>query len=141
MKINTKTRYGIRTMLEIALKKSLGGILQKDIAENQNISFKYLDQIISSLKSAGLITNAKGKKSGYILTRAPEKITIYDIYKAFGPEINIVECLSEHIHCPDEQHCASRDFWEGLNSTIISYMEGYTLKELVDRQLNYAEHS
>ncbi len=137
MKFNTKTRYGIRTMLEIALKSDENGIYQKEISENQKISFKYLDQIVSALKAAGLITPVKGKKSGYILAREARKITMYDIFKAFEPDMNIVDCLSENIQCEDENHCAPRDFWEDLNNLIIDYFSKYTLKDLMERQKSY----
>lgn len=137
MKFNTKTRYGIRTMLEIALKSDENGIYQKEISENQKISFKYLDQIVSALKAAGLITPVRGKKSGYILAREARKITMYDIFKAFEPDMNIVDCLSENIHCEDENHCAPRDFWEDLNNLIIDYFSKYTLKDLMERQKSY----
>lgn len=123
-------------MLEIALQTEQG-IFQKEISEKQKISFKYLDQIIASLKAAKLITNVKGKKSGYILTRKAEEITLYDIYRAFEPDMSIVDCLSESIHCPDENFCAPRDFWLGLNTQIIEYLMRYTLKDLVERQLAY----
>jgi len=123
-------------MLEIALQKDQG-IFQKEISEKQKISFKYLDQIIASLKAAKLITNVKGKKSGYILTQNAEEITLYDIYRAFEPDMSIVDCLSESIQCPDENLCAPRDFWLGLNTQIIDYLTRYTLKDLVERQLAY----
>ncbi|MFP4619688.1 MAG: RrF2 family transcriptional regulator [Bacteroidales bacterium] len=141
MKFNTKTRYGIRTMLEIALKQDQEGIFQKEISKSQKISFKYLDQIVSALKTAKLITNVKGKKSGYILTRSAEKIAMYDILRAFEPEICIVDCLSENVHCPDENYCAPRDFWLDLNTLIADYFSQYTLKDLVERQRAYNSHS
>lgn len=123
------------------MSKSQNGIYQKDISKNQNISFKYLDQIISALKAAGLITNVKGKKSGYIITREPHEITIYEIYKAFEPEISIVECLSKNVDCPYENCCACKDFWEGLNTQIIEYLSKHTLDDLVKKQLSYKSHS
>ena len=83
MKFNTKTRYGIRSMLEIAMNKEQDGVFQKDIAKNQNISIKYLDHIIHSLKASRLIVNVRGKKSGYTLTREPSEITMFDIHNAF----------------------------------------------------------
>jgi len=137
MKFNTKTRYGIRTMMEIALQNTDKGVLQKEISKNQGISFKYLDQIISSLKVSGLISNLKGKKSGYTLTRPASQITIYDIHKAFEPDINIVDCLSELIDCTSEQYCAPRDLWEGLNNQIVEYLQNYTLEYLAEKQREY----
>ena len=77
MKFNTKTRYGLRTMLELALNAEREeGTFQKEIAENQDVSVKYLDHIIADLKSAGLIVNTGGKKSGDRLNRPPEEISL-----------------------------------------------------------------
>jgi len=84
MKLNTKVRYGLRAMIEIAAHPN--GILQKEISVNQSISTKYLDQIIASLKAAGLVIRVSGKSSGYKLTRNQEEISVYDIYKAFEYE-------------------------------------------------------
>lgn len=133
MKFNTKTRYGVRTMIEIALNTSLGGIFQKDIAKNQEISVRYLDHIIAALKTAGLITTERGRKSGYILTRKPEDITIYDIHKAFEPGINIVDCLAITKECERELQCASKYFWDELNTLIVDYLENNTLADMVER--------
>jgi len=131
LKFNTKTRYGVRTMLEIALDKSPGGVFQKDIAKNQEISVRYLDHIIAALKVANLITTVRGRKSGYVLTRDPKEITIYDIHNAFEPGINIVDCLSENKGCEREKNCASRVFWDELNGIIVNYLRDKTLAEMV----------
>ena len=95
MKINTKIRYGLRTMIEIACCKEPTGILQKDIAKNQNISVKYLDYIISALKLKGLIINSKDG-GGYMLTRPADQITMLDIYTAFE-QIVIIECVKTEV--------------------------------------------
>jgi len=134
LKFSTKTRYGIRALLEIALNRNGAGVFQKDIAENQKISNKYLDQIISSLKVANLISNVKGKKSGYILTRKPEEITMLDIHNAFEPFVCIVDCLSENIRCDMESTCATREFWVGLNDVIKNYLTKVTLADIVKKQ-------
>lgn len=123
-------------MLEIALNSEQQGIYQKDIAQNQKLSFKYLDQIISALKSAGLIENVKGKKSGYKLGRPPEKITMYDIHRACEGEICVVSCLCSKQKCPVEDRCAPRNFWAGLNKNIKDYLSTYTLEELTHEQID-----
>ena len=98
MKFNTKTRYGLRTMLELSLNAEREeGTLQKEIAENQDVSIKYLDHIIADLKAAGLIVNVGGKKSGYRLNKPAEDITIYDIYVAFENELVIIDCLHNNV--------------------------------------------
>ena len=134
MRFNTKIRYGIRTMIEIAMNTGDEGVLQKQISKNQSISNKYLDQIIASLKASGLISNVAGKKSGYILTRAPKDITMYDIYTAF--EIDVIKTTEKQNdkECPDGLNCAAKEFWDGLNNHIVAYMKSVNLFDLVSRQ-------
>lgn len=134
MKLNTKTRYGIRTMVELAMDWEGKGLLQKDISERQDISYKYLDHIVSALKARGLIVNVEGKKSGYRLSRRPEEITIYDIYKAFEAELTIVDCLSPDGRCNRDKSCCTQELWHGLNTLIIDYLKGHNLKQLADKQ-------
>ncbi|HBX50917.1 MAG: hypothetical protein A2275_11025 [Bacteroidetes bacterium RIFOXYA12_FULL_35_11] len=131
MKLNTKVRYGLRAMIEIGLKKNKTGVLQKIISENQEISEKYLDHIISDLKKEGLIINAGGKKSGYILNKLKSKITVYDIYKAFESDISIIQCICSPKVCKRSKKCTARDFWSGLNDEISAYMKGISLADLV----------
>lgn len=135
MKFSTKTRYGIRAILEIALNNEANGIYQKEIAQNQDISYKYLDQIINALKVAGLITKAAGRKSGYVLTRAPEEITVYDVHNAFEPGICVIDCLSINFSCEREKFCSLRGFWGNLNNQIIEYFKSTTIKDLMEEQV------
>jgi Rrf2 family protein len=131
LKLNTRIRYGLRAVLEIALDESERGVFQKDIAERQRISVKYLDNIIAALKTAGLISNTKGKKSGYKLTRKPEEIKILDVYNAFEPGVVVVDCLSGNYICGLSSKCGVRDFWDGLNNMIIDYFDSYTLEDMI----------
>ena len=110
-------------------------VYQKVISENQDISYKYLDHIIAGLKSAGLIATVSGKKSGYRLTRSPDNITVYDIYKAFNPRLAVVDCLSDAGLCDKEDKCAVRCYWEGLNDVITGYLKSQSIHDLVQDQL------
>jgi Rrf2 family protein len=139
VKFGTKTRYGIRAMLEIALKTEQDGVFQKDIAINQDISLKYLDYIIHALKAASLITNANGKKIGYVLARKASTISMYDIHNAFEPGICIVDCLtvdylSQNIMCKRDNKCAVKKFWVELNTLIIDYLKKTTLEDMVNQE-------
>lgn len=136
MKLNAKTRYGIRAMLEIAMNDSQTGVFQKEIAEKQDISLKYLDHIIHALKTAMLIRNVKGKKSGYILCKPPEKITLYDIYQAFEPAICVVDCLTGYEICDRSGQCSAQGVYGDLNHLIINYMQGITLQELINKEVS-----
>ena len=132
MNINTKIRYGIRSMIEIAMHWNGKGVYQREIADRQEISFKYLDQIISSLKAAGLIINTEGKGSGYKLARNPENITVYDVYKAFENDLNIID--SSDAECKRDQLCATKDFWYQFNTHMIDFLDSVTIGELSRKQ-------
>jgi Rrf2 family transcriptional regulator, iron-sulfur cluster assembly transcription factor len=131
MKINTKIRYGVRTMIEIASHDQNEGVLQKEIALNQQLPEKYLDSIISSLKASNLIINIGGKKSGYILKIPASKITVYDIYNAFEPELAIVHCINTVDSCIRTTKCITKEYWTGLNNLIITYLSSTSLEMLV----------
>jgi len=122
-------------MLEIGKEKSHQGVFQKDIAVNQEISLKYLDQIIPALKTAGLISNVRGKKSGYTLIKEHSSITMYDIHCAFESDICIVPCLDKSGTCKREPICNVKVFWNGLNQNIIDYMKSFTLEDIINNQL------
>jgi len=120
-------------MLELALNADREkGTLQKEIAENQDVSVKYLDHIIADLKKAGLIVNAGGKKSGYRLNKPAEEISIYDVYTAFEHELVIIDCLLVDGECPNKQKCVLKDYWCELNRTIREDMESMNLKTLAE---------
>jgi Rrf2 family protein len=135
LKFSTKTRYGIRAMLEIAKDESQNGVFQKDIAANQGLSVKYLDQIIHGLKTAGLIINLRGKKSGYILTRPPSEITMLDIHNAFEPGICVIDCMATGFICERRSSCQVVGFWKNLNTMIVDYFKNITLEDLRDNRV------
>ena len=131
MKVNTKIRYGLRTIIEIAASKDPNGVLQKDIAKNQNISLKYLDPIISSLKLKGLIANSKGRGSGYKLTRDPKDITMLDIYTAFE-QIVVVECINNLDFCERALHnCKGRNYWNEFRDDITNILLKKSLEQII----------
>lgn len=121
-------------MLEIASDQSQKGVFQKDIAEKQKISVKYLDQIVCALKAKGLIINVRGKKSGYRLTRQPSEITMLDIHNAFEPGICVVDCMAGPYHCELERGCRAHGFWGKLNNIIVNYFTSVTLQNLLDNE-------
>jgi Rrf2 family protein len=131
MKINTKIRYGLRTIIEIANSSVPHGILQKDIAKNQQISLKYLDSIISSLKVKGLVVNTKGKGSGYKLARPAEEINMLDIFTAFE-QIEIVDCIECNDFCTKSADCKARSFWTEFKSELIHALLKKNLSQILN---------
>lgn len=131
MRINTKIRYGLRTMIVIANAPESEGILQKDIAENQDISLKYLDSIISSLKLKGLIVNVRGKGSGYKLARPANEISVFDIYTAFE-RIDIVDCIENPEICNKSGHnCKANAFWCNFKIDFVELLENKILADIL----------
>jgi Rrf2 family protein len=128
-------------MIEIAKGTPGNGIFQKDIALSQELSLKYLDHIIRELKTARLICNVSGRKSGYILTRKPSEITLFDIHRAFEPDICLVECLSENFNCGRCDQCKARGFWSQLNNMIIDYFKSVTLEDLIMGKVHFEDLS
>lgn len=131
MRINTRIRYGLRTMIEIASSENDSGVLQKNIASNQKISFKYLDSIISALKLKGLINTQKGKGSGYILARPASEITMFDIYTAFET-ISVVDCLQNNSVCEISGHCMAKCYWNEFKIDFCEILKKKTLEMLIN---------
>ena len=133
MKMTKKVRYGLRAMIEINLNDTSLGILQKDISANQDIPLKFLDSIITDLRNASLIVNFSGKRSGYVLSKRPEEISVYDIYRAFEPELTIVNCTCPTNECERVNICPATDYWFDLNNEIKSKMTSFTLDRFITR--------
>ena len=141
MKMTKKVRYGVRAMIEIIQNESEGGILQKDIAANQEIPLKFLDTIIAGLRNAGLIVNYSGKRSGYVLTRPPAEISVYDVYRAFEPELTLVNCACPGNICNRIEFCPAKDYWAELNARIKDHMSANTLDQIIIRNQNLINSS
>lgn len=131
MRVNSKIRYGLRTIIEIAISTDPNGVLQKDIAKSQHISLKYLDSIISSLKLKGLITNSKGRGSGYKLTRSPREISMFEIYSAFE-QIVVIECINNLGYCDRASHdCKGRNYWNEFRNDITKLLMSKNLEQII----------
>jgi Rrf2 family protein len=140
MKLPSKVRYGLRVMIEIGLHDSRTPVFQKEIAKNQNLSGKYLDAIVSALKASGLIVNAGGKKSSYLLSKPASEINVYMIFKTFISGQDIVVSKCNPCNFDINSKCPSHDFWAGLDNTIINYLTSTTLETLVDKQKRFIEN-
>ena len=131
MKISTKGRYAIRLMLDIAVHNDRGNVSLKDVSKRQDISLKYLEQIVNMLSKAGLVRAHRGAQGGYRLQRDADKITIGDILRVTEGDIAPVACLeTEQNTCPRAASCPTLSFWEGLYRTINEYLDGTTLAQL-----------
>lgn len=127
MKFSTKTRYGMRAMIELARCYGDKPILLRDIAERLEISMKYLDHIISSLKARGLIVRLK---DGYVLGRAPEKIRCDEIVDVLEGSLNPVVCIDSPSVCGKYSECKAKKLWERVGATLRETLGSLTLEDL-----------
>ncbi len=133
IRISTKGRYGTRAMLELALNHGRGLILLKDIAERQEISIGYLEQIIPSLKAAGLVNSSRGAHGGYTLAKSPADITLKEIISALEGPVSLVECIKDPETCNRTDFCITRDVWTELSEKMDEFLVSVTLKQLVEK--------
>ncbi len=134
MKISTKSRYGTRAMMDIALHGDTGPSMLKDIAERQDISPKYLDHILSSLRKAGLVKNIRGKGGGYTLTRPAYDINMKDIIMAVEGSLAPVECVDNPDLCNRVRMCSTRDVWAKMKEAMEDVLAATTLQNLIENQ-------
>ena len=132
MRLSMKSRYGFRAILEIAAEHEKKPIQLGTIAERQDISSKYLEQIVAVLKSAGLVRSLRGPKGGYLLAKMPAEIKLSEIFLALeGPPI-LVECIQHPQHCSKCGDCVARSLWMEMQCAMLDVLESKTLQDMVD---------
>ena len=135
MKISTKGRYALRLMLDLAVYNTGEPISLKDIARRENISDKYLEQIISVLNKAGYVKSVRGAQGGYMLRKNPEEYTVGMILRLTEGSLAPVDCLNQDpIQCERSSECATLPVWQGLNRVINEYLDSITLQDILDQQ-------
>lgn len=134
MKISTKGRYGLRVLLDIATHQDHGPVILRDIAKRQDISEKYLWQVINPMKGAGLVTAARGSKGGYTLSKGVDEITLLDMVTALEGPVCVVDCVGDPAACERSSSCVARDVWKRVEDSLRVMMAGISLKELVQNQ-------
>lgn len=131
MKISTKGRYALRLMLDLAIYSEEASVRMKDIAARQNISDKYLEQIIARLHKAGYVKSLRGPQGGYQLTRKPKEYTVGMILRLTEGSLKPVVCLEEGNGCQRQENCATVKLWRKLDDAISSVVDEVTLADLV----------
>lgn len=134
MKISTKGRYALRLMLDLALNDTGENIALKTIAKRQNISGKYLEQIIGILVKAGFVKSVRGSSGGYRLAKRPEEYTVGDILRLTEGSLAPVSCVEDGVEeCPKADSCVTMTVWRELNDAINGVVDHITLADLVER--------
>ncbi len=135
MKISTKGRYAIRMLLDLAEHGNGEYIALKDIAERQDISKKYLEQIVPILNKADILKTNRGYQGGYMLAKSPDKYKIGDILRLTEGSLAPVACAGQYpIECSRGKDCLTLPLWRGLYRVICEYLDSVTLQDLLDRE-------
>lgn len=135
MRISTKGRYAIRLMLDLASNDSGEPIRLKDVARRQDISEKYLEQIISTLNKAGFVRSVRGPQGGYSLSKKPSEYTVGQILRLTEGSLSPVECTQETgLPCDREEGCVTRILWQKLDDAINNVVDNITLEDLLGWQ-------
>ena len=131
MKLSTKTRYGVRLMVELGLNYGKKPIFLKDIAKAEEISEKYLSLIIIPLRGVGLVSSTRGVHGGYNLAKEPSQITLKEIVAVLEGDCSLVHCVKNPSSCSRVPMCAIHDIWVIISEKISETLSSITLDMLV----------
>ncbi|HHT97889.1 MAG TPA: RrF2 family transcriptional regulator [Clostridiales bacterium] len=138
MKLSTKGRYGLRAMVDLAINSTEDQVVAlSQIAERQEISVNYLEQLIARLRRAGLVQGIRGAQGGYILSKSPEDISIGDILRALEGNLNPVECteiIGDNI-CNNSDVCVTKYVWKRISDSINQTVDSIKLSELLEESI------
>lgn len=141
MKISTRGRYGLRLMVDLAMYSSNNKVTLKEISKRQDISDKYLEQIMTTLNRAGLVKSTRGASGGYSLARPATEITVGDIFRVVEGSVVIVECAQDPNYCDRMTACPTAFVWKKMRTAIEDIIDNITLQDLCDKGIEQAEFS
>jgi len=133
MRLSTRSRYGVRLMLALAVNKQKKPVFLKDIAGSEEISEKYLSQIIIPLKAKGLVTTFRGAHGGYLLSKPASEISLRDIIEPLEGDLCLVDCVNNPGVCDRSNECATREVWDELSSLLLNFLDTFTLEDLINK--------
>ena len=134
MKLSTKSRYGLRAVIEIAKTFGSTPAKRKNVAAQQGISDSYLENILIVLKNNRIIETTRGVNGGYVLSRSPKEITVLEVVDSLEGPLDLVDCVSSNSACSKTDTCATRTIWKELADAWKSILGNITLQDVIDRE-------
>ena len=134
MKLSTRSRYGTRLMLDLAQHYDEGPVQISDIAKRQDISVKYLEQLIIPLKKVNFIKSFRGPKGGHMLTKSPDDITVGEIVKVLEGGIDLASCIEKPEDCNRSSDCVTRGVWEEATKAMFDKLNSVTLSKMIETE-------
>ena len=133
MKLSTRGRYGVRTLLDLALHQDEGLVLLKDIARRQEFSLPYLEHLIAPLIAAGLVKSTRGARGGVSLVKPPAEIKLSEAIQLLEGSIAPVDCVNHPKICSRSDFCVTRDIWGEMKKAMDGVLQATTLQDLIER--------
>lgn len=131
MKISTRSRYGLRLLMELAANDSGRPVFLSEIARNQEVSEKYLSKLVIPMRSAGFIRSVRGAHGGYILAVPPAQISLQNIVECLEGSLSLMDCTDNPDLCAKSEDCVSRLVWSGLEKVMRDYCQNLNLAEIL----------
>ena len=135
MKISMKTDYGVRAILDLAQRYGQGPIQSAEIAARQSIPEAYLDQLLMTLRKAGLVRSLRGPQGGHSLAKQPDQMTLGEVVVALEGALTPIDCLDKSDECYLSKTCAVRDVWQEVKNLTQNILDSTTIEKLAQRQL------
>ncbi len=139
MRISTKMRYSSRALTELARHYTSGPLPLHLIAKAQDLPVKYLEQLMSMLKSGNFVRSIRGAKGGYVLTKSPKQIKMSDVFTCLEGSVTTVQCIQDNPSCERASSCPVRPLWCQVNDAIMDVLENTSLQNLIDKPLPHDE--
>ncbi len=136
MKLSTRSRYGTRMMLDLAQHYDEGPVQIRNVSKRENISVKYLEQLIIPLKKANFIKSVRGPKGGHMLAKPPEAITVGEIVRVLEGGINLSSCIENPEMCDRTSDCLTRGLWEETTKAMYEKLNSATLSKMINEGSN-----
>ena len=133
MKLFTRTRYGMRAIIELAQHEGKRPLQLKAIADRQDISVKYLEQLMSTLRSAGFVRSVRGSKGGYILARPADEVKLSEVFRCLEGPVSTTECIEDADCCERSADCVARELWMEVEAAIQGVLSSMTLADMVKK--------
>lgn len=141
MKLSTRGRYGLKAVYQLAIDYVGDPIPIKEIADKQNLSESYLEQLFSTLRKDGIINSVRGAQGGYILTREPKDITVGQILRSLEGDMAPSECILEgEMECSLEEQCVTRFVWIKIKESVDSVIDSITLQDMINDRKKQIEN-
>ncbi len=135
MRLSTRSRYGVRALVALASHEIPDGRCAREIADEEDLSKKYLESILAQLRTAGFVRSVRGAHGGYVLAQEPDGVTVGAVVRALEGSLALVECSDDPSYCDRADDCVTRDVWIAAERALNDALDGITIAVLVERRM------